>query len=353
MQMKISSLKRKLKFYKWWNYKVPPLLAIAYYLIAINDPSSPLETLLTIGVFLVAVVGIAGFGHLVNDLFDMEQDQIVGKHNVMQRLTTVQRRLLFLLLLVVSALPWFYLPTDWLNLALVGLQLLLLIAYSLPPIRLKERGLWGVLADALYGHTVPILITFTTFSQLGNNMRPIAWLLPSLCLWSLCAGIRGILYHQALDVENDEKSGITTFATQHGDDKTGWLLSRVLIPTEMAFFIVIGVIFSFEVSLFLIGFMIYVLWRFFQVKYMWEEDLDPFDLTTGPFIRFYGYVLLNEFYEKWLPIFILAALIIKAPIYALLAILHLVLFKNGLSEFLLTDLRCIPFGIENMRKRPV
>lgn len=353
MRMNISSLKKQLKAYKWWHYKLPPLLGIAYYLIIVSNPSISLGLALpTIGLFLVALVGIAGFGHVVNDLFDMKPDKIVGKYNAMQGLTTPQRGLALFLLLAASCLPWLYLPSNWRTLALVALELLLFILYSAPPIRFKERGTLGILADALYGYTVPFLFTWTTFNQLGLN-QPFTWGMLCLGLWSLCAGVRGILDSQVRDVENDVKTGLTTFVTQHGIDKTRWIISRVVIPAEIASFVLFAAVLSFEVSFFLLGFGIYLFWKYFNIKYMWRDTFDSIQhLTTQQVIR-YSYVFLNEFYEKWQPLFMLAALIIKEPIYVALAILHLLFFKDGLSEFLLRELRYIPSGIAKMRKRTV
>lgn len=353
MKINIFSIKKQLKAYKWWHYKIPPLLGMAYYLMAVSHLSIPLSLgLPTIGMFLVALVGLAGFGHVVNDLFDIKPDKIVGKYNAMEGLTTAQRLLALFLLLVASWAPWLYLPTNGLTLALVSLELLLFLLYSAPPIRLKERGILGILADALYGYTVPFLFTWTTFNQLGLN-QPITWLMLCLCLWSLCAGVRGILHSQVRDVENDVRTGVSTFVTQHGIDKTLWIISRVVIPAEMVLFIVFAGLLSFEVSFFLIGFGIYVSWKYFNIKYMWRETFNSIQhLTTQQLIR-YSDVFLNEFYEKWLPLFMLAALIIKEPIYLALAMLHLMLFKDGLSEFLWHDLRHIPSAITKMRQQTV
>ncbi len=343
-----------LKIGKWWHYKVPPLLAFAYYLLATrHTPIAAGTAALNLLAFLVAILGVAGFGHVVNDLCDLEQDRRAGKDNAMQRLTAFQRLAVVLLLLLLSGLPWLFLPHHWTNLGLVGLQVALLVAYSLPPIRLKERGLLGVVADALYGFTVPLLITLTTFGQLGATWpphnSPAPWLL--LVAWSFLCGTRSILYHQASDIANDRSAGVTTFATRHGSETVLRIISRAVIPMEIACFLAISTVFSLDLHLFLPGFLLYVLWRTFQVRYMWEESLHPIrNLTTSRFIRLYGYVYLGEFYERWLPMFMLAALVLRAPMYALLAIGHILLFKNGVSEFILKDLRHIPGGIAKMKR---
>jgi hypothetical protein len=40
---------------------------------------------------------------------------------------------------------------------------------------------------------------------------------------------------------------------------------------------------------------------------------------------------LSRFYEGWLPLALLITLIIQSPSYAILAVVHLLLFRNGLS----------------------
>jgi 4-hydroxybenzoate polyprenyltransferase len=153
------------------------------------------------------LVGIAGF--LLNDLWDKEKDRIAGKPNITNHLTP-----LFLIGLIASIL---ILGLALLQLVAVSITILLsilisfLILYSIPRIRLKEKGIWGAITDALYAHVIPELILLSFINlYLDFYFIPVFFI-----LFNFGIGLKDILIHQLEDFENDKKSNVKTLATDN------------------------------------------------------------------------------------------------------------------------------------------
>ena len=343
-----------IKAEKWWNDKAPPVLAIVYFLLAIGENVMSLErSLIAMGAFIVAFIGVAGFGHIINDLFDIDCDREVGKRNSMDGKSPLQTARIVLVFLVLSGLPWLILPANPWNLSLIGLQMLLLIAYAAPPLRLKVRAIPGVITDALYAYTVPLLITWTTWSHMGPIMpRPL--LFATLIAWSLCPGLKGILHHQYLDAENDAASGVNTFATRYGRQRTLWVLTRLVIPAEVGCFILVTVGLGHEFWFYPVAVGSVMCWRAFQLAYLWDVPLGlPWRITSERVVTLYGYQFLGNFYAGWFPVLMLVALCYRSPAYLVLAFTHLTLFKTDIVHVIKKELRHIPSGIKKMRHRHV
>lgn len=341
-----------LKAEKWWDDKAPPVLGLAYYLLATGTSVVPLgRSLLAMLAFITAFIGVAGFGHVVNDLGDLEIDRAAGKLNTMQGRKPIHIAVMTVVLLAMAWLPWLILPANSWNLSFIGVQLLLLTLYAAPPLRLKARPVSGVLTDALYAFTVPMLITWTTWSYLGGPPKPQPLLLAALIQWSLCVGVKGILVHQDVDAETDAASGLSTFVTRYGHARTLWLLSRIVIPAEFAFFILMTFAFSSEVRFYSVAVALIFCWRVFQLACLWGIPVDlPWRLSSEPAVELYGFRFLGDFYPAWFPVIMLAALCFRSPAYFALAGIHFALFKTGLGHFFRHDLKAIPWGISRLRR---
>jgi 4-hydroxybenzoate polyprenyltransferase len=243
--------------------------------------------------------------------------------------------------------------TRW-NLSFLSFQLLLLTVYAAPPLRLKARPISGVLTDALYAYTVPMLITWTTWSRMGGGAKPQPLVLAALISWSLCAGIKGILMHQDVDAADDAAAGVSTFVTRYGHARTLWLLSRIVIPSEIACFAVLTFAFSRELRFYVIVVVLLFCWRIFQLAYLWDIPVDlPWRVSPEQTVTLYGFRLMGDFYSAWFPVIMLGALSVRSPIYVTLACTHLALFKTGLGHVFRYDLKSIHWGISKMRRHRV
>lgn len=348
----MRAAKELIKSERWWDDKTTPVLAFAYLMLALSEPLAPVEqTLPALLAFMAAFIGVAGYGHVINDLCDIEADRIAGKHNPMDGRSKGQIALIMLVLVLASGLPWLWLPRNMWNMTWLGLQIVLLTLYAVPPARLKVRFIGGPLADALYAYTVPALITCGTWSELSGpgEFRP--WLLAAIVPWSLCAGLRGILYHQYLDVENDRKSGIETFASRYGGEETLAFINRWVLPTEVMSFAALTAAIASEMPLYTPGMALFIVWRMFQLKYLWRVPMaPPWQLPPEGRITLYGYQFLGEFYTGWFPVFILVDLVFRDPAYLVLFAMHLTLFKTGVVQLLRHELKYVPKAIARMKQ---
>ncbi len=114
------------------------------------------------------------------------------------------------------------------------LNLFLAIAYSMRPIRLKERGVYGLVPPILGQRVLPFFM-FAFFAS--DDYRAIIYFI----IYFLLLGLIGILEHQILDYENDLKLKVKTFTTDIG--------RRATIKSKM-FTIVILLIIIFSAPIF-------------------------------------------------------------------------------------------------------
>lgn len=205
----------------WWFSKIPPLLAVVS-LDILRERADPAHAQLLLGCFLWSIIAIAAYGHVINDAFDVESDASAGKPNQMAGVSRLRRTALCAALLFAGFAPALIVDLSYLTLLLLGLNYLWPTIYSVPPLRLKERGLAGVACDMLGSHVTPTLVALSMFgiiSQRGSD-----WFVPILVLWSAVLGVKGILHHQVQDRSNDIRSGTVTYATR----ASGEALSRFL-----------------------------------------------------------------------------------------------------------------------------
>ena len=260
MQFRLTKISQTVRAFEWWEYKLSPLFATIYataYLL--HTPILTLWPLLLLA--FAALVPGAAYVSVLNDLTDRREDIASGKPN---RLVGKSRFFIALVLTgcilpgLIIALYW---RKDSLLLFLYLAAWVVFSLYSLPPIRLKRRGLLGIVADASGAHLFPTLLVLSlVFRWTGKLVDPI-WFV-SVATWSLCNGLRGILWHQISDSHNDEKIGLNTFAVRHKVSQLQTLARLVIFPAELAgFTIMLCYAQSFFAFGFLGGYLILALFR--------------------------------------------------------------------------------------------
>ena len=153
----IENLQQKLSVTRaaeWWYFKGAPVLGTVYVTSAMLDlsPTQIWELLIFI-LFSLAIT--AAYANLLNDLSDEKEDLACGKNNGM-----IGRSRLFKItvfsscLLPALAIAYTLLPTPTALIMYISMWGTF-SAYSLPPLRLKTKGLWGVLADSAGAHLLP------------------------------------------------------------------------------------------------------------------------------------------------------------------------------------------------------
>ncbi|MBN3958899.1 tetratricopeptide repeat protein [Nostoc sp. NMS8] len=323
----------------WWFYKIPPLLAIAYAEILLQ-PTPPLQSIITLLALLASMFFIAAYGHVVNDIFDIEVDLQAGKHNRITSLSNLQRILLGTSLAVAGLIPWFFIGVNAKSTLLLATIYILLTIYSAPPLRLKERGIWGVITDAAQVHAVPTLLVATVFSDLASIPQPQSASLATVATaWAFLAGIRAIVLHQIWDWENDLNSGVKTLVTSIGVDSARFGISYIVFPSEIFLLCLLMWVTSHFAPLVLVFFIPYIPLRMINIK-----------LTSGVFdiapVQ-KAYILPHDFYEVWLPLALTILLSVREVSSLSLLALHIALFYPAIAqratEFNLPVISCSNF----------
>ncbi|MAC95775.1 MAG: hypothetical protein CMC96_09755 [Flavobacteriales bacterium] len=163
-------------------------------------------TLVVKALAIYMLLGTGGF--LLNDFYDKKYDLKVGKPNSTKNLTNFHLWATLLTLWLTSSYLAFTISIE--ALILIELQCLVLLLYSHPISRLKEKGIWGVLADTFYAHILPFCFLVLITPPLKNYI-----IIGVLAVFNFLIGFKDILIHQTKDSKNDYRSRIITFTTKH------------------------------------------------------------------------------------------------------------------------------------------
>ena len=223
-QRLLGQLALLVRWTAWGKAKLPVyLVAMCYAVLQFTSPG--FHELVDMGILLAILSLYAAFGHMVNDYSDREPDRIAGKLRPLARWRAGSAAAVMLLTSVASVMLTFV-RFDVVAAALVALACLVALFYSLPPVRLKERGVSGWTAAAVAQQTLPMAIVFQAFD---------AWDLPALTmsLTSTFTGMRYIIVHQIVDHAGDLKAGVRTMATAGDPLRLTRFLGSVIFPLEV------------------------------------------------------------------------------------------------------------------------
>jgi hypothetical protein len=164
------------------------------------------------------------FGYSWNDFCDFPSDIRAGKSKGGS--AGVSLRLAVAAAVVVSlcfaVLHDFHI-LSWVSL---GFCILLGVQYSARPLRLKERGLAGMVAAALAQRCAPAFTAAVVLAVPGRLFLP--WL-----SWMFLWGMRGMTIHQVTDRASDLRSGTVTWATRLATLEPARYLLIAVVPLEV------------------------------------------------------------------------------------------------------------------------
>jgi len=174
---------------------------------------------------LVLLCLYAAFGYIINDYADRDIDRAAGKNKL---LATWSERTALVAVAIpcIGTLGIALLCLDASAIAIITVAILLAALYSLPPVRLKERGVLGWGAAALAQQTLPLAIIFEALK--GWDLVAVG-----LTVLGTLIGLRSIVVHQLQDRENDRRSGVHTVATAQNPQRLVAML-HVLFTLEFA-----------------------------------------------------------------------------------------------------------------------
>lgn len=304
----------------WWFNKVP-LSVVTVLLLADGGPLGP-AALLALVLVALTVCAIGNYGYALNDLYDVGEDARVARANATVDLGS-SRMAAIIVGSAVVALLLALAAGGWWGLGMTVIELLLPLAYSAPPLRIKERKWLGVLADALAAHVYPATLAIIAAERLGlRQVSPL--IVAALMGWAAAAGLRGILSHQLHTADRDRKAALTTVVHDRGRAQVEGFIICVLLPIEAAGFILAVVLCRTGPVLWAIG-LLYLAceaYRSLDRRFV-VTALRPGGQRYLPFVQ-------ESFYKAWGPIALALdamrvdlAFGLLVPIYAVLFWPHL------------------------------
>jgi UbiA prenyltransferase family len=305
---------------EWWEHKIAPVLAI-FYATSLLAGASILALAPWLLLLLAALVPGAVYVSLLNDLTDRDEDRRAGKAN---RMAGAPARLAWAALAPAVAaglaIAWYWRDDP----LLLGCYLAAWIAftlYSLPPFRLKVRGVAGLAADACGAHLFPTLVAMLLAFRAAGAAPDPPWL-AAVGLWAFAHGLRGILWHQLLDSEADEAAGVRTFVQRVPRARAVALGHYLAWPAELA--ALAFLLWKLGSAGPLIALLLYALLvrqrvRVFRIRAIVVEPRPRYLL------------LLQEYYILFLPVALLVEAALRRPLDGLILLAHLVLFPIGVA----------------------
>ncbi|MDO9551125.1 UbiA family prenyltransferase [Rhodonellum sp.] len=319
----------------WWEPKITLLLSIGLMVCYLYPQDISWTILGFLLVLLLVVSASAVYVSLINDYTDLEEDLQAGKTNRLQNFSVRQRKLLILGSVGIIAL-FIYLLRDFsMGIGFFIAAQLSYTCYSFPPIRLKARGIYGVMADTFGAHVFPAIGMFVFLAEyLSQSVDWMAVLL--LGGWSFIYGLRGILSHQYLDRDHDERVGVNTFACQFPVEK----ISNIEWPLLTAeVFLFIGMLLYFHLYALVAVLGIYWLYAWSIRRY----TAHTFVLILHPGDQPNWNILMAGYYQFLLPVSLLGILGISHPWLLLGFPFFVILFPNELMKNMSMIKTLLPF----------
>lgn len=291
---------------KWWHFKVN--IFVAFILLAslsIAEQPNAKHWLLCL-LFLFALLPGATYVSLINDLTDYHQDRIAHKVSGIDLIGKKRSIALIILSISLGILLTLFLPITLTAKLLYAAAWIAFSCYSIPPIRLKNRGIWGVMADASGAHLFPILFLFAAIQQ--HQFQATTAVLIGLNV--VCFGLRGILWHQFSDKQNDLNAGVVTLVTTYNNAKikrTAKGLLMVECITLITYFIIQQHYFLL-LALAMYGTYVFLLHRFLrlQVVVSASQPNSSWTFIMGIFYQFFLPLSLLLYYSVHNPLLLLA-----------------------------------------------
>lgn len=307
----------------WFTAKLLPLAAaaeLAALMARVAGTEGVPRTLATLG----SAIGVAAGAHIVNDMADRTSDRVAGKANAGDRISTPTTVTLLVSSGVAAVAPWLIVPIDpWaavVLIMLVGASL----AYSLPPIRLKGRAGFGVAADALVAHILPVAFAFLELGGAGQRTAGWWWAMAAALTWATGYGVRNIIVHEVRDEPGDRLAGIRTYVVARGVPRavrTGRDAFAIEFIGLVALFVVTAFT-AWGVALFFAGH--FLLW-------LNHRRFEPLQIDTVPTSPG-AWLPVAEFYEVWPALAYGGALTLRDPTWLWMPGTVVVLFWSAVFK---------------------
>lgn len=304
---------------EWWEYKFPPILLIPYFIILSDTNLNLFSAIYSVLFIIFALIVGAIYVSILNDITDIEEDNTAGKKNNMSKQSRFKQFFFLSIPMCLAFLFFWLLRKNSLAFTFYLLSYISFTLYSLPPFRLKKRGILGLIADASGSQMLPSLFAVSFISYYSHYQLSIIEILV-IAVWSMSFGLRGILWHQFHDLENDVRSGLYTIVQRMSKTSTR-VTGTIIITIELAAFLLL--MHTIGNNYLYISLLLYITYILYRIK---ETNLQVIIVKyTKPNFE----IVMNVFYQVFLPISILILISIDRSEFLVLTILHLLLFPSG------------------------
>lgn len=206
----LENLKKYLRTADWLDSKIPFMLSIALFLYVFsNENLQESELYLKLVAFFLYTSMFLAFSYVINDFTDIDVDIKAGKQKVMHKLSKTLVVISMIVIVLVGVIPMLLLVEN--KVIYIGYSLFLYLtgaAYSVHWLfRFKERGVAGLIECSVAQKCLPLVPLVFVFNV---NWHYIVLFM----IISFVNGLRYILIHQAVDYENDLKSGVKTYVSE-------------------------------------------------------------------------------------------------------------------------------------------
>ncbi|MHA8067345.1 hypothetical protein V7S76_11795 [Aquirufa sp. ROCK2-A2] len=317
--MKIASL---IRANDWWEPKIVPLLVVGY--MTVNHYNENILAHFVWLLFLILAIALgAVFVSILNDYTDLTYDLASQKSNRLAPFSPFKRTLILLISFITSISISYIFVDSILTLCFCLSTYLAFMLYSIPPFRLKNKGLLGVMADAGGAHLFVSLFIVASMTDKMGQAFDLFWL-SMIGFWSFLYGLRGILWHQFLDRENDLSINHPTFAgkIQISSMKHA---EKVIALMELGMLVIILI--TVGEILPLVALAVYFILLIGYKKLNQEVILILTNDKNSP-------IFLSDYYQILLPFSLIISCSIENPICLILIPFHVLFFPFKLKILL-------------------
>ncbi len=313
----------------WKSSFVPFVMGFVYLWLLIFQLKPTKHTGFLCLFSLLTTIGFASFGYLINEFFDQDEDKRAGKLNRFETIGVGYRSILFMTSILLTFLPWIYLPSNKWSWVLICFEISSFLLYSIPPIRLKRFPLISCVFDASYAYLIPIILSMHTFSIYIDKS-----LFTSHLIWltipAFFIGFRNIVLHQIKDLIGDFHAQRKTLPMLFGKYELFNLLSVSLFFEVFSFFVLFESLFPY----FHLGGMYIVYFTIKSIFFFKNKELNTSKNEFGFFS------LIDRFYQVGLPTILLVIITIQDKSWSFLwgfqFFLLLLNFKSHLNGELIS-----------------
>lgn len=288
-----------LKADKWWVFKIAGGLLTVVLLTALAGIDVNAAYWWALGKLFGAFILLAIYGHLVNDISDLEIDAKAGKSNIVNTLGKGGSIIGILLTGILAIVLATSIGSVWVA-VMVVIQISLNAIYSLKPIRLKERGVVSVLVTGFYERSLPYAMIGATLLETSDRQLSVFMV---YLAWSYVWEIRNHLNGQIADLEADAMHGVRSLASLHGVEKLQAWMWRLFLMELLLF---CSWVFQFGHSLEVLIFAFLLAWYFHKRRTgNWTiVRLDSFDISDDIYnfclpVLFAGSFTIFENRDLW------------------------------------------------------